>query len=115
MPVPPKDPSQRRRRNKDRTQDPLLRLPASGRSGPAPAWPLTRMQAGEKSLWGYLWRLPQAVAWESLRCERVVARYCRMCIRAESPEAARSDSSEVRQLEEKLGLTPMALLKLRWK
>jgi hypothetical protein len=66
----------------------------------------------EGELWAELWATPQAVAWERLRWTREVAQYVRWKAAAElgSLEA----SKEARQLGDRLGLTPLALLRLRW-
>jgi hypothetical protein len=45
---------------------------------------------------------------------RTVARYVRALIVAESRDTTAFQLSEVRQLEDRLGLTPMAMLRLRW-
>jgi hypothetical protein len=47
-------------------------------------------------------------------CERLVARFSRLLVRAESPDATPFLCSEVRRLEDGLGLTPMSMLRLRW-
>ncbi len=107
MPGPaPKPDSQRRRRN---ATPPTMRLPAAGRTGDAPAWPLDEPKA---RVWRELWRLPQAVAWERMHLHRVVARYAVLVELAEAGE--RFACAEVRQLEDRLGLTPMSLMRLRW-
>lgn len=113
MPGPaPKHPDQRRRRNK---LPELTQLPSEGRKGRAPAWPMTsKMVAGEQARWRDLWKRPQAVMWERLRCELVVARYCRISIEAEQPGARRDAVTEARQLEVELGLTPKSMASLRW-
>ena len=70
MPGPaPKDPAARRRRNA--TVGKTI-LPAGGRVGDPPAWPLARAEAEP---WASLWATPQAAAWETLGWTRVVARY----------------------------------------
>ena len=107
MPGPaPKPDGQRRRRN---STPPAIVLPAAGRSGEVPKWPL-----GGKPprVWRELWRLPQAVAWERLHLHRVIARYALVLGDAETGD--RYLAAEARQLEDRLGLTPMSLLKLRW-
>lgn len=90
---------------------PKLVLPSTGRAGDAPRWPLS---GRAPKVWGELWVLPQAVAWEQLHHERVVARYARALVRAEKPDASAAVMSEVRQLEDRLGLSPMAMLRLGW-
>lgn len=109
MPGPaPKPAGQRRRTN---AAPGTVLLPAEGRSGAAPKWPL---DVAMPSSWAELWRLPQAVAWERLHLVRVVARYAAALTVAESPEGSAAILGEVRQLEDRLGLSPMAMLKLRW-
>ncbi len=112
---PPKAPGTRRRGNKDRTEDILIRLPAGGRTGPPPPWPLSEASELESELWAELWSSPQAVAWEASRWTRVVARYARLCISAEEPGAKITLAGECRQMEDRLGLSPMSMLRLRWK
>ena len=165
MPGPPKkDPEKRARRNK-----PTYRaiLPAEGRSGRVPAWPLPddvvakaelktlrdRVKAAkrelegdvtakqrrdvtrdlgrlerevnildaqikawhklEMSLWRDMWKLPQAVEWERLGWLREVAQYVRWKVRAEMGHLGAGRES--RQLADRLGLTPLAMLRLEWK
>lgn len=107
MPGPaPKPANERRRRNASPS---MQKLPAAGRSGPPPAWPL----AGRApKVWLRLWALPQAVMWEKLHMQRIVARYAAILPAAEAGE--RYAMSEVRQMEDRLGLTPMSMLRLRW-
>ena len=113
MPGPPPKPAgQRRRRNLPTV--PTERLPADGRSGPVPPWPLSAPADDELSLWESLWQSPQATVWERTGVARTVARYVRTVTRAESPEATGAILSEARRLEESLGLSPAALLRLRW-
>jgi len=162
---PPKDPSQRARRN---ATPGLTGLPAEGRGAKrAPNWPLPadpreesvlpylaarieqlqeqrREQTDgrklrridkqvdeamrehdalkvelavrkrtEREIWTALWRTPMAVEWERLRWNRTLARYARTLADAElgSAQAAK----EARALENAHGLTPMSLLRLRWR
>lgn len=109
---PPKDPAQRRRRNRPAE---VTTLPAEGRQGRAPAWPLSKMVAGELAAWRDAWATPQAVAWEQLGWTRVVARYVRVLVAAELPGANAQVLSECRQMEDRLGLSPMAMRRLQWK
>lgn len=122
MARPPKHPSQRRRRN---AAHPFLELPAEGRSGKAPKWPLPAISvqdaAGhgsgpvhklELELWRELWKLPQAVAWEALGYMREVAHYCRWAIKGELGDL--DSAKEARMLSDRLGLTPKAAKSLGW-
>lgn len=162
MGPPPKPDDQRRRRNATVAS---TRLPAEGRQGPAPEWPLipdvvltTRHQlasakvssleydleeampaaragierrldaAREKAaimaaqlreqkalealLWSDLWLLPQAVQWERLGWTRDVAQFVRHKVMAELGDM--DGAREARQWSDRLGLSPMAMLRLRW-
>lgn len=66
----------------------------------------------ERALWRELWTTPQACAWERLGWTRDVAQYVRWKVLGElgGLDAAR----EARQLSDRLGLTPLAMLRLRW-
>lgn len=66
----------------------------------------------EAELWRDLWRLPQAVQWERLRWTRDVAQYVRHKVLAELGDL--NSAKEARQWSDRLGLTPLAMLRLRW-
>lgn len=108
---PPKPDGQRRRRNAAPASS---RLPAEGRTGPSPAWPLHVLTDGAAEIWEELWSTPQAAAWERLGpgAVRVVARYAIVLSLAEVGDL--KAAVEARQLEDRLGLTPMSMLRLRW-
>ncbi|WHT21011.1 hypothetical protein N8J89_08070 [Crossiella sp. CA-258035] len=159
MPInsgPPPNPNARRRNARTARE----RLPAEGRKGPAPDWPLPKnltlmtqlqiaqstvddlkeqepleaadrrklnkaleqlvfldtkaqtVEQAELTLWLELWRTPQAVAWERLRWTREVAQYVRWKVLAEWGDI--DAAKEARQLSDRLGLTPMSLLRLQW-
>jgi hypothetical protein len=109
----PKAADQRRRRN---ARPASLQLPAAGRTGKTPAWPLPKedapLDALERKLWAELWRLPQAIAWERFGYGREVAQYVRWKVRAEL--GSLDASKEARQLSDRLGLSPLALRRLEW-
>jgi hypothetical protein len=160
MGPPPVPDAQRRRRNATMA---MTRLPAEGRKGPVPRWPLLpdiRLEAMasvamielerlealidegeagkgaqakatklrqrievlraqqvaaakiERALWRELWHTPQAVAWERLRWTREVAQYVRWKAHAEVGDL--DAAKEARQLADRLGLNPLAMLRLRW-
>lgn len=107
---PPKDPDQRRRRNA--TPDQVI-LPADGRPGPAPTWPLAEIaEPAESALWVELWQKPQAFMWEQQHIERTVARYVRYVLAAEMSPL--SPTPEVRHLEDRLGLNSLSMRRLGW-
>lgn len=101
----------------------MTQLPAEGRQGPVPRWPLPPLAADdeglsgvleerEAELWTDLWETPQAVAWERMRWTRTVARYVRFEVQAETGDL--KAGAEARLLEDRLGLSPQAMLRLRW-
>lgn len=110
---PPPDPMALRRDRK--TDGEWTILPAEGRTGPAPKWPLTRIKTRETQLWRELWAKPQAVAWERMGQEFEVALYVRRLAEAEQSESAVSLSTLVRQMADALGLTIPGLRVNRWK
>lgn len=120
MPGPaPKPDGQRRRRNAAPT---TLRLPAEGRRGDVPTWPLL---GRAPRLWAELWALPQAAAWEHLHLQRLVATYVQDSVdvaalrsqlnrTGEAPAQYGTLKNRIDKLQVELGLTPMGLLKNRW-
>lgn len=67
----------------------------------------------EAALWTDLWRTPQAVEWERLGWLRDVAQYVRHKVLAELGDL--DAAKEARQWSDRLGLTPLAMLRLRWR
>jgi hypothetical protein len=67
---------------------------------------------GERALWAELWKTPQATQWEKLRWDREVAQYVRWKCRGEAGDL--DAAKEARQLADRLGLNPLAMLRLRW-
>lgn len=111
---PAADPNALRRRSGSGGDD-WLTLPRSGRSGRAPAWPLSKANARERELWTRLWKSPQAVAWEQLLLLDQVALYCRRLAVAERPDATAAEATLARQLQDALGLSAPGLRSMRWK
>ncbi|TCJ36863.1 hypothetical protein [Parafrankia sp. BMG5.11] len=91
-------------------------LPAAGQTGPPPAWPLATQAEGEAERWALLWTSPQAVAWEALGygVRAVLARYVRLAVHCETGDAPAALLGELRQVEDRFGLSPLAMAKLRW-
>lgn len=90
-------------------------LPAEGRTGPAPEWPLVEQTDREAHLWEDLWRRPQAVAWEDLDQRYEVAMFVRKLAEAELPKASVELQKVVRQYLDSLGLSVQGMLRNRWK
>lgn len=72
---------------------------------------LEQARDAEVALWGDLWRMPQAVMWEESSAGREVAQYVRWKIRGEQGDL--ESAKEARMLSDRLGLNPLALLRLR--
>lgn len=107
-------PTSKRRANRGLGSGPATVLPAEGRPGQAPAWPLPlSATATQRGIWRWLWQTPQAVAWVGV--DRVVARLAVLLAEIETGDLSRTYLTEARQLEDRLGLSPMALLRLRWR
>lgn len=106
----PKPASQRRRMNATVA---MTHLPAEGRQGPAPGWPLAELASpAESEVWVQLWATPAAAMWDRLGWQRTVARYVRTLLVAEDGDM--KACAEARQMEDRLGLNPLALMRLRW-
>ena len=89
-------------------------LPSEGFDGALPEWPLSEPDVQDLALWVELWRTPQADAWNDLGWTRVVARYARLLIEQENGATNAALLAEIRQLEDRLGLSPMAMKRLQW-
>lgn len=164
MGPPPKPPGERVRRNPTVA---MTSLPAEGRKGTPPVWPLlpdivlrtrctlaadkveelrdaineadaeskptgllerrldgaleklaileaqvAQQRELEDTLWADLWILPQACEWERLGWLRDVAQYTRHKVMAELGDM--DSAREARQWSDRLGLSPMSMLRLRW-
>lgn len=110
---PPPDPNALRR---DRPSDgEWVSLPAEGRDGPPPEWPLEQQTDREAVLWELFWSLPQAVMWERHRQEHFVALYVRRAAEAERRDAPTALTTLVKQMSEDLGISTGGLHRNRWR
>ena len=93
-------------------------LPAEGRSGPAPRWPLSVASARERAVWRWAWGTPQACAW-SLPSEawrvRTVALWVRLSVRCEDPEAGAALYAQLHRFADQIGMTTAGLREMGWK
>lgn len=94
--------------------DEWVKLPASGRPGDAPEWPLPSATRREKTVWADLWSRPQAIEWERQRQHFEVALFVRRMVEAEERESAVALSTLVRQMSDSLGLTTSGMRANRW-
>lgn len=93
----------------------LTTLPAEGRQGPVPAWPLVSPAERELEKWGQLWSMPQAVMWEAMAQYDEVAMYVRCFVEAERVDGRIDVKKLVRQYADSLGLSTQGMLRNRWK
>lgn len=111
----PKDESTRRNRHA-LTFD-WTTLPLEGRQGPPPTLPPLRVWT-EATLdeWARLWRSPQATMWDqSGRTLHAWAILHHHYVTDEKGERVASLAAEMRQHEDRHGLSPKAMLQLRWR
>lgn len=109
---PPPDPNALRR---DRDGGDWVTLPAAGRPGVAPVWPLSGGSDRELVLWVAEWARPQAVVWEQNGQELEVALYVRTFVAAEASDAPVTVRTLVKQQQEALGLSLPGLSRNRWR
>jgi hypothetical protein len=112
VPNPPKLDPQRGARGRG-----VRMLPAGGRQGDPPAWPASGEPTDDElATWTQLWGTPQAAAWEELGAGtiREVARYCRLLVKADSPNANAAVHAQATSLADRLGLSPKAMRLLLW-
>ncbi|MFI9331999.1 hypothetical protein ACIGZJ_31210 [Kitasatospora sp. NPDC052868] len=90
-------------------------LPAEGRQGEAPDWPLTEQSLREDGLWQCLWAKPQALMWERYGQELEVALYIRRLTEAELADSRVTLTTVVKQMADSLGLTTPGMRANRWR
>lgn len=103
------------RRNRTAPAFAWVELPAEGRKGKAPPLPPGReWPTATKAAWADLWLTPQATVWD--QSGRTLHRWA--WLHADlilGKGAAGPLSAEMRQIEDRHGLSPKALLQLRWR
>lgn len=90
-------------------------LPAEGRQGATPEWPLTDQTFRENELWQKLWLRPQALMWERYGQDTEVALYVRRLTEAEMMNTPVNLTTLVRQMADSLGLTSPGMRANRWR
>ena len=108
---PAPDPNALRRDRKDDAG--WTTLPASGREGATPSWPLTEVTARETQLWVDFWKRPQAILWERNQQQLEVALLVRRLVEAEERGSSTSLGTLVRQQMDALLLTIPSMLSAR--
>ena len=107
---PPPDPDSLTQRSGEWTI-----LPAEGRGGQVPSWPLSQSTEREVELWEREWTRPQAIMWERQGQELEVALYVRALVTAEAHDAPTNTRTLVKQLMEALGISVPGMRCNRWK
>lgn len=90
-------------------------LPSEGRKGPAPKLPdLRKWRKATREAWAAWWASPQAVAWD--QTGKTMWRWAILYDQIVADEVnVTAASAEMRQLEDRHGMNPAALLRLRWR
>lgn len=101
------------RRDRPSDKDGWTTLPAEGRTGDAPAWPLLDQSPREEVLWARFWRKPQAVIWERDSLIEIVALFVRQFAEGEVPKSSAENRKTIRLMLADLYLTPDSMLKAR--
>lgn len=103
------------RRNRAERQLDWTVLPFEGRDGPAPALPQWRDWT-DRTLdwWAEMWSTPQAAAWDQTGRSMHTLALLHHELMTDAGNAAKI-SAEMRQHEDRHGLTPKAMLQLRWR
>lgn len=110
---PTKDPNALRR-DRDHANESLIQLPAEGRDGEVPDWPLSGASSRELELWESEWLRPQAVEWERQGQHLEVAMFVRSVVDAERPGAPSSARTLVRQQMDSLGISKPGMDRNGW-
>lgn len=103
------------RRSRKTDQAGWRTLPAEGRTGEPPEWPLTEPTDREWNIWGDLWEKPQALMWEELGQVLEVALFARTLAEAEKPDARVDVKKMVRGYLDSMGLSVAGMLRNRWR
>ena len=96
---------------------PTTSLPQSGRTGRAPALPAwVKLGTAGRAWWAWAWKTPQACAWGTgVGMESIVARRAALEDMLGGETAALPLMKEMREIDDRLGLTPKGMANLRWK
>ncbi|MER6603923.1 hypothetical protein [Streptomyces parvus] len=111
---PAPDPNAQRRNRKSDAAG-WRTLPAEGRAGDPPEWPLTEATDREWDIWLDLWQKPQALMWEELGQVLEVALFARTLAEAEKPDARVDVKKMVRGYLDSMGLSVAGMLRNRWR
>lgn len=98
-----------------RNARPMVVLPLAGCELPPPKIPPGRKwTAAERALWRDLWSMPQATQWDE-SVSSLVAAYVVYTAAVLAGTATAWQAAEMRQLGDRLGLTPTGMASLGWR
>jgi len=105
------------RRNRNALAFDWTTLPLEGRQGPPPPLPPLRIwTADTQAWWEKLWATPQATQWDqSGRTLHTLALLHHHLVTNDKGDRVATIAGEMRQHEDRHGLTPKAMLQLRWR
>lgn len=108
----PKPPCQRVRRSAQQAS--WRRLPAGGTPGKAPRLVgASKLPVAARDWWRDVWRSPMAAVFLEADVP-ALARAARLVARESVGEASAAELAELRQLEDRFGLSPLARRRLQW-
>jgi len=116
MPRGPLPSPTRRRRNA--AAIPTTLLPAAGHKGRPPALPSwVKLASAGRAWWRFAWKTPQAAGWGPSFAPVVARRAVLEDDFAAAPDVRErlQVAREIRELDDRLGLTPKGMAALRWK
>lgn len=94
----------------------LTELPAEGYQGDAPEWPIIPEPSDVELLyWQHAWRTPQACIWarqEFAYLQPAVARWVRVAVRCDEPDAAATLLARLPSLADEIGMSTAGLARL---
>jgi hypothetical protein len=109
---PARDPNALRR-DRPGDKDGWTTLPAEGRTGEPPGWPLDQQSGREAELWASFWRKPVATIWERDSIVEVVALFVRQFAEGEVPKSSAENRKTIRLMMADLYLTPDSMLRAK--
>lgn len=94
----------------------LAELPAEGYQGEIPEWPIIpEASAVEAMYWDRAWRTPQACIWAKQEFSYLVpavARWVRVAVRCDEPDAAATLLARLPSLADEIGMSTAGLARL---
>lgn len=106
-----------RKRRRNAPTIPTTNLPLNGRKGPVPGLPSwASLGKAGSAWWKWAWATPQAAAWGvGVGQESIVARRASLeDLLAGADDGHLQLMREMRELDDRLGLTPKGMAALRW-